>query len=163
MDIRVAQLPLKLIIIFYSFSLFTIAHAQVPGEIISSLCRSDDLQTVSYDDSRECAFKVRSSIIRFFDEYEVPLPKQLPSLKYPQKCLYQSYTEEVVNLSYEIDLTGKSHQIRILNSSNDCFNKAARNYIRKLKFDTSLTGYSCVPWSLLFRRHTLTDSGGNKY
>ena len=115
------------------------------------------------DDPRECASKVNVAIGSFFETYKVPEPKSLPSLKYPQKCLYRSYQTEIVNLSYDVLPNGKPDKVRVLNSTNDCLDRSARNHIRKLSFEKSIDGYACIPWTLTFKRQALIDSSGNSY
>lgn len=133
-------------------------------ERVSSLCKPADIQHVECkDDPRACAFTIRTSIERFFENYLVPLPEVLPSFRYPKNCLYRSYKTEVVNLSFDIRSNGKPINVKVLNTSNDCFSKSARNHIRKLRYESSNKGYSCVPWTLSISRQNLTDSSGNTY
>ena len=160
------NLPLKAILVSSVVILFA-SSAWAQDDLlktVSSLCQPEDVENVTCDDDpRECANKVHVAIGGFFENYEVPMPVSLPSLKYPQKCLHRSYQTEIVNLSYDVLPNGKPVKVRVLNGTNECFDRSARNYIRKLKFEKSSDGYSCIPWTLTFKRTNLTDSSGNSY
>lgn len=132
-------------------------------EVISSLCHPDDIQALKCEDDRDCGFKVNALIIDFYKAYEIPRSITIHPLKYPQKCLHRSYKEEAVNLSYTVLPDSKPTDILVLNSTNECFDKAARNHVRKLKFKSSANGYTCMPITLSYGRHALSDSSGNSY
>jgi len=160
------DLPLKPIVVS-SFTILFVNSASAQDtslNAVSSLCQPEDVENVTCDDDpRECAHKVNVAIGDFFETYEVPTPNSFPSLKYPQKCLHRSYQTEIVNLSYDVLPNGKPDKVRVLNSTNKCFDRSARNHIRKLKFKKSGSGHSCIPWTLTFKRKALTDASGNSY
>jgi len=132
-------------------------------DIVSSLCGPSDVENMTCEDERECAFKLQSSIEKFFLTYQVPTPENLSAMRYPQKCLYRSYQEEAVNITFDILPTGKPKNVEVLNSSNECFDRSARNHVRRMRFHETQTGHSCVPWTMSFKRPTLSDASGASY
>lgn len=136
--------------------------AQEP-EPISSLCQEDNNRKLKCEDDRECVFKFRVSIQNFFTTYEAPMPISMSPARYPQKCLHRSHKEEVVNLTYDVLPNGEPTNLNVLNSSNNCFDRAARNSIRKLRFKETSKGHICVPWTVRFPRETLSDAAGRRF
>ena len=151
------------------FSLFFFMHATAAlageGEAskLSSICSVEDIETLLCEDNRDCAFKTSKIISKFLNENGIPKIKKTYTLSYPGKCFNRSYPRETVNLVFAIKPNGKVTNVQLLNSSNKCFNKKAKNHLKRIKFETSNQGYSCIPWTLSFPRKASSDSSGNKY
>jgi len=122
------------------------------AETVSTLCSPADISDVTCDSSAECAIKTQNAIRTFAEKYEVPAASSYTPLEYPKFC-YPFGTDEVhtVNLSYNVLANGRADSAQVLNSSNECFNRAAVKHIKKIRFDKTANGYSCIPASLTFK------------
>ncbi len=129
----------------------------------SSLCSSADLEKLQCENERDCAFKTEDMISLFLSRTQIPKIKKPVRLKYPRKCYHRSYERETVNLVFEVNQNGAVSNVQILNSSNECFDRQARNNLRKLKFENSNQSFKCMPWTVSFTRNKITDSSGNRY
>lgn len=134
------------------------------AEVISSLCATKTIAKLEcQDDDRDCVFKTTTLITDFLNDYEIPALTNIPGLRYPEKCIYRSHKEEAVNIVFDVSPKGKVINVRVLNSSNNCFDRKARNYARRFAFKSSADGFECLPVSAKFKRPPVSDSTGNSY
>jgi len=122
------------------------------AETVSTLCSPADVSEVKCDSASECALKTHKAIRAFAEKYDVPAASSFTPLEYPKWC-YPYGTDKIhtVNLSYDVLPSGRPDNAQVLNSSDDCFNRAAVKHIKKIKFDKTASGYSCIPASLTFK------------
>lgn len=142
-----------------------VAHAENSAtETVSSLCSPADISELTCDSASECAVKTQNAIRTFAEKYDVPAASSFTPLEYPKWC-YPYGTDKVhtVNLSYNVLPNGRSEGAQILNSSNDCFNRAAVKHIKKIRFEKTASGYSCVPASLTFKATHVDTFAPSKY
>lgn len=132
-------------------------------EKISSICARSDTNAIKCEDVRDCAFKIETLISGFLAEYDIPNITEHYALKYPQKCLHRSYQKETVNLVFEIRENGTATNVRVISSSNSCFDRTARNHLRRQRFVKSTNGFICIPASLTYTRKPNVDASGNSY
>ena len=156
---------LKLLGLWLFLSAHTIcAYAgELQPEKISSICARSDINKINCEDVRDCAFKTEAVISDFLAKYETPNITKHYALKYPRKCLHRSYQKETVNMVFEVQEDGAAINVRVISSSNNCFDKAARNYLRHQKFAKSKNGFICIPATLTYMRKPLVDASGNRY
>lgn len=60
--------------------------------------------------------------------------KRLPP-RYPDRCQAKAFHEEFVNVQFDVTVEGRTQNIEVIESTNDCFSSSAARSVRKWKYE----------------------------
>lgn len=60
--------------------------------------------------------------------------KRVPP-RFPDKCQSRAHREEIVVLEFSVDKNGDTKNVIVIDSTNDCFDRAARQSVRQWKYE----------------------------
>lgn len=84
-------------------------------------------------------------------KYAAPIPAERCAPEVPMHCVDASAANETVELIFDITAQGRTENIRIVASTNDCYNEAAANAVARWRYQEAQDGWRDIRTRTEFR------------